>query len=571
MKASKVLLLFFSLITITGFSQVNFSVSTDAKKIVQGSYVDIIFMLENGKESNFIPPKVEGLTFAGGPSTSTNMSIYNGRKTSNKKWSFSYIGKKVGTFTVGAASIVVQGKTYKTKPFSIEVIKGKGKKESQEDCFVKITASDSSAYLGQQIILTYKLYTILNVQQYDIVNESDYEGFYVMGLNKKVRYEREILDGVEYFVKDLHKLALFPQQVGTFEIPTTQVTLGIAKQNSRSIFNRIEKRINTIANGFNITVQDLPPNAPISFSGAVGNFSMTAKNKKTTVSTDDAVVITMNINGNGDPKMIEAPKWDLPEAFEWYDPNTTKEDQSNKGFAITCFEAYEYILVPKKTGRFILKPEFTYFNTDSNKYVTIGPKNFNVSVVQGSNIQQSNIEEEKEIQLASIFTSTRLKKIKKPKFFKWLYLLGLGLLGCIVIGLLGYKRKLVAEGHFDALVQRKKKAKLKIITELNNELAQVKATNSKGYIEILSLKLRKYLTQKFKDTDIQLTDDEIIALFKTKDITPSIIERTEDFLKKAEMSIYAGVSSENKEQLKSQLIDIINNVESLINEKSVPK
>lgn len=542
--------------------QVEFKAILESKKVVQGSYFDISFQLLNGRETSFEPPAFKSFSKVSGPSTSSSMSIVNGKTTQSKSYGYSVLANNIGRFTIGPATAVVNGKTYRTKPQVIEVVKPAKMDKGQAQVYVKIIASDTSAYVGQQIWLTYKLYTRLNVQQFNIVDESDYEGFYVEELQRKNRFTKEVVEGVEYYTRDLQKVALFPQQVGSYEIPNTNITLGISNKQTNSFFSRVDQRVNAVAEGFIITVQDLPPNPPLSFSGAVGKYTMTASSNKRSLTTDDAIVFKMLIEGNGDSRMVEPPKWDVPEDVEWYDPNTITEEQlMTQGSFKRNKEVYEYILVPKKKGRYTLSPEFTYFDVDSNKYISItrGPTLFNVA--QGSNQKRVVVQEDETEDFAPIIKQTKLNKTKASSFNQGLYFGGLGLISFCAFGLFGYRRKLEKEGYFDQQVQRKKKAKLRIVKELENEIAQLNGGTNKQFVEILSIKLRKYITQKFKSQDIQLTDDDIIALFSKEQLPESIIEETKTFFKQSEQIIYAASSVDSKEALKTSWENIINKIE----------
>ncbi len=546
--------------------QVTFTASLDAKKVVQGSYFDISFQILNGRETAFEPPPFKSFNKATGPSTSSSMSIVNGRTTQSKTYTYSVLANNIGKFTIGPAVTVVNGKTYRTKPQTIEVVKAANVGKDQAQAYVKIIASDTSAYVGQQIWLTYKLYTRVNVQQFNIVDESDYEGFYVEELQKRNRFTKEVVEGVEYYTRDLQKVALFPQQVGSYEIPNTNITLGISNNQSNSFFKRIDQRLNATAEGFIITVQDLPPNPPKSFSGAVGKYQMNASTNKRTMTTDDAIVFKMYIEGNGDSRMVDAPIWDVPEDIEWYDPNTISEEQlETKGSFKRNKEVYEYILVPKKKGRYQLRPKFTYFDVDSNKYITLNKGVTVFNVAQGSNQNKTVVEEDDSIEFAPIIKNTKLTKERITSFNQSMYFGGLGFLACLALGLFGYRRKLENEGYFDQQVQRKKKAKLRIVREMEAEIAQLKEGSNKQFVEILSIKLRKYVTQKFRSKDVQLTDQEILDLFQKESLPASIIEETKDFFKQSELIIYAASSIESKEALKLNWEKIINQIEDYTN------
>ena len=92
---------------------------------------------------------------------------------------YSYIlqPKQIGTFTIGPAKLVIRGETYTTKPMEIEVVDGVNLgEERQKNVFIKAELSTSEAYVGQQITLDYKVYTTVNIETYNVLEESNYQG-----------------------------------------------------------------------------------------------------------------------------------------------------------------------------------------------------------------------------------------------------------------------------------------------------------------------------------------------------------------------------------------------------------
>ncbi len=543
--------------------QVKFYAKSDTKKILRDSYVQVEFVLENGDGANFRPPNFSPLQKVSGPSTSTSMTIVNGRRSNSMTYTYVLSSKSLGKFTIGEASISVNGKVYKTNPIQIEVVKPQKQAGQQQggDYFVNMIASDSTAHIGQQIILEYLLYTKADVRQYNIMNESAYDGFYRQDLNVPRQYERTIYNGEEYFYKPLKRVALFPQQVGTYEIPDVTVTLGIATGQRRGFFQTVDNK-NVRVNGITLKVAELPQPAPSSFSGAVGKYTMTVGSSKKTLTTDDAITINMTVRGDGDAKYVSAPDLSLPDGLELYDPNTTKDESSQIGDRIMHTKSFQYLIVAQKPGRYTILPEFTYMDYDSSDYVTMQGNALNFRVLKGSGVAQQVIEADDQLTLVPISQTTRLRSPDKIFFGSLVYFLVLGLLGAGLAGLYFYRRQLEKSGAFDHLVQRQKKAKLKVITELDKELAAVAQGDTKARIEVMSKKLNAYITQKFAEKDIQFTDEEVIATLQDKHMPDSIIESVQDFQQQCQMSIYAGMNTEKQSAMYDQLVGIITDVDA---------
>ena len=161
------------------WAQVKFYAKTDASKIVQGSYLELSFVLENADSKRFIPPQFKGLEKVSGPSTSSSTRVYNGKVSKTKSWTYTLTANEVGTFEIGRATVNANGKSMSSQPVMVQVIKGSEKNvERDKQAFVKIELSDSIGYVGSQIHVDYRLYTTLDVRTFNIDNEPSFDGFY---------------------------------------------------------------------------------------------------------------------------------------------------------------------------------------------------------------------------------------------------------------------------------------------------------------------------------------------------------------------------------------------------------
>ena len=110
---------------VASSSQVSFEV-VPPRKVIEGEKFAITFRLINGEGSSIKAPQIDGCTFVYGPSTSTMQSvqIINGRQTSSYQvdYTYTYRADKAGTYTIGSASISVDGKKYNTRPAKFKIL-----------------------------------------------------------------------------------------------------------------------------------------------------------------------------------------------------------------------------------------------------------------------------------------------------------------------------------------------------------------------------------------------------------------------------------------------------------------
>ena len=447
----------------------SFSATADVKETLQNSAFTVRYSLQGAKGSNFSPPDFSPFDVVSGPSQQTSMSIVNGAVSQSMAFEYTLFAPKLGKYTIPPASIMANGKLYRTTSLTIEVIKGTAANSISDDdkeTYVKMEASSLDAILGQQITLEYKLYTQQDVNGYDLLNEPEYEGFFSQELgNYRASVSREIIDGKEFYTKVFKKVALFPQRTGQFDFDPVIVNLSIPIPGARKrggFFSSVptrKKRVTT--NPLKLIVKDPPQPAPISFSGAVGKYNMTPKINKTRITTDDAFVINMEVRGTGDGKTFNAPNQPEMEDMEYYDPNVIRDEDTSRGGIVSNYKQIEYLIVPKKPGRYVIRPEFTYFDVDSNDYITLVPQAFQVNVTKGT---RSVTRDDRDVSITQTLIPDR--EVEKSystfslSFFDtfWWTSFALGVLGFIGMGYQKYR--LLQLDNLDPAEKRRRKAML---------------------------------------------------------------------------------------------------------------
>ena len=566
------LLICFCLPAFIAAQQVNFIATSDAKEIVKGGYVEVSFTLENAEGSSFRPPTFKGFKVVSGPSTSSQISIVNGRRSQKIGYGYTLLATEIGNKSIGAASIKVKGKTYKTRPLSIRVVKGSDKVAAGADSpiFIKLEQSDSIVYKGQQITLKYVLYTTKDVNSADFRTEEAFDGFFVNRIrNFRDRAERVVVDGVQYTKKTLKTYALFPQQSGKFVFEPIPVTLGIPLKNDRSgfFFTTRVTRENVTAEGGEITVLPTPPNAPISYSGAVGKFSIQSSVDKRSITTDDAITMRLQISGNGDSKFLIAPTQPLNNDWEIYDPNVLNEETIERGDQVVTVKNYEYLMVPKRKGRMLVRPEFTYFDADSTSYITLYGNPTAVNVVQGTG--DSTLEEalqQEELAFAPIISSTKFRKRGSYFMFSPAYWMCMSLPLFGMLGVFVYKRKLIKEGNVDPNLIRESEAEKVARQRMSNAQKFMQQNESKAFYSEVNDALYGYVSDKLLIPASDLSRSNIKTKLIDKGVDQEPANTFVALLDKVQMSLYAGGGT-NMNELYEEAIKSITQIDAFFHAK----
>ncbi|MBI4535029.1 MAG: protein BatD, partial [Ignavibacteriae bacterium] len=324
---------------------ISFEASVDRNTVALGEQFTLRLVLTNAGMSggkNLKLPDLNNFHIMGGPNQSTSMQFINGVVTSSVSYTYTLQSKDVGKFAIGPASIEAGGKVYATNPVTIEVVKGSSRPQQQpptaksdvganigDNLFLRATVDKSHVIQGEQINLTFKLYTRVSVSNYTVSKNPAFTGFWGEDVEtpKNVALSNETVDGRQYRVGIIKRVALFPTQSGTLEISPMEVQTTVQIQDARpsdpfDAFFRdpFGRNVNYAvkSNAIKIKVDPLPAGAPLGFRGAVGRFTMSTTVDKKTGKTNEPISLKVSLSGVGNIKLLESPQVELPADFEQY-------------------------------------------------------------------------------------------------------------------------------------------------------------------------------------------------------------------------------------------------------------
>ncbi|MEO6758141.1 MAG: BatD family protein [Saprospiraceae bacterium] len=373
-------------------AQPTFVASSESPEVVEGSRFEVSFALKDGEGTNFRAPAFPNFKVLSGPNLSSGMTIVNGNYFVHRTWSYMLEARSTGNFTLKPARITVNGRPMSSNSLPIRVVAartGNSRLSSgaDEELFIAGELSDEEARVGQQITYWVKLYTLISLEGYDLIELPDFQGFYAKDLSHfDTRVQYQNLRGRKYAVKILHAEAIFPQESGEQVIGTARVRVGVERSGPLGRLGPLPQILQT--QPVRLRVKSLPEPPPERFSGGVGQFGWECSIDRDSLSTDDALTLRIRLRGNGDPKSTALPVLTLPAGLEAFEPKVVEEEDYENGQAIIHRKTLEYAILPREPGEYDLLPEFVVFDPDSNRYVTIQADtllHFRVSV--GKNYQ----------------------------------------------------------------------------------------------------------------------------------------------------------------------------------------
>lgn len=568
----KLFLLFLIIYNTINFAQ-SFVATVDNNKVAENDRFQLEFTFE-GKNLNalkqFNPPSLKDFRVLSGPNQSTSMQIINGVSSSSLTLSYILMPNTTGSYTIGSASIQYEGQTYTTSPIKITVVKGSQKpkednnssgvsnQEIAENLFIRASIDKNKVYQGEQVTVTYKLYTRLNIAaQMSVDKLPQYQGFWAEELEtaRNISFGNEVIDGKQYKVGLLKRVALFPSQSGKLEVTPFELTIPIQiqkKKNPNNVwddffgdpFGRSEiVEYPTKSNTLKVDVIPLPENnKPASFRGAVGNFNFSASIDKQKTKTNEPITLKFDINGTGNLKLLELPPFELPNGFEKYDPKT--DEQINRSGKISGTKKAEYLLIPRIAGaREIPAIEFSYFDPETKSYKTIKSKSFNVEIAQGEGsaddyADQQNIQQlDSDIRyIKTKFDDVELQNdvlLLKPGFWAASVF---PMIAAFV--LIGWKRK---QDKLSGNQQLLKYSKAEKVARKRFKTAKklLDANNIELFYSEISQALFGYLEDKFHIPKSEFTLDRAVDELLKRNIKPELVEKMKTNAQKCEFIRFA--------------------------------
>jgi len=581
--------------------QAKFTASVSKSTVGTGEVFEVTFSV-NANGENFNPPDFKDFRVAGGPNQSQSMEIINGATSASISIGYDLMAVKEGEFTIGPASIVVNGHKLTTNAIKVKVVKGRPVPQNQQSqsgtpdnglqqassadlsklLFIKAIVDKTNVYLGQQLTVTYRLYTRVSIEQNEAASPPELNGFWSEDIKQptgQIPMHLEVYKGIRYEVADLKKTILFPERSGNLTIDpmsmTFTVRVPVQSSDPFAQFFQDEKEEKYQAKSAPVTIYVKPlPDAgkPAGFSGAVGTFNIQSSIDKTELRANEALNYKVKVTGSGNIKLLKTLNASFPADFEKYDPKITDTVTENES-GVSGSRFYNYLLIPRHQGQFNIDPlNFSYFNPATNRYVTLSAKGFHIKVDKGTN--ESNVTSFTDAEKQDVkMLSKDIRYIKTgdgglvkngDTFFGsvgyWLLLL-LGPALCF--GAYVFRNKLIAQNSDLVKVKSRKAGKI-AAKHLANAQKQLAAGNAAAFYEDVFAGLYGYLSDKLNIQFADLNKERIESALVDKKVSEQLRGRLLDTLDLCEMARYAPVTHISQQEVFEKAKGIINDIENEI-------
>lgn len=544
------------------------------------------------------PDAFNGVEVLNGPAVSTFSSyqLTNGRASSESSTTFTYIlsPTREGTLTLPAATVSVGGRNYKSNAVRIKVVKGSGQPSrgtiaqddgpamrtrgavTNKDLFITVTANKTQVFEQEPIVLTYKVYTLVNLKQL-VGKMPDLKGF----LSQEVPLPQQKTFTVERYGDKLYRTTtwsqyvMFPQQTGKLTIPSIRFEGAVTMENPNidpidAFFNGYDYLVKVVRQTptIDINVKSLPTPKPTGFSGAVGDLKIRAEVVTREPKTNEALTVRLTVAGVGNMKLIKAPKLTFPTSFEAYEPKVTdKTELTAEGIAGEMI--YDYLVIPRQKGHYDIPPvEFSYFDINTGEYKTLKTQPLTVDVAQGTK-SDADVEKEMELRKSDIRALHVDNGLAQHTAF-WgstIY----GVLYVILIGIFAatvWTTRRYIKANADIVGRRGRAAGKNARLRLAKAKAMLDHKRRDAFYDETEKALQGYVADKFNIPKGQLSRGTVTATLTAAGVTEETVSRFNETLEGCEYARFAPSGGDKElEGFYEQAADILSRIEQELKAK----
>ncbi len=514
---------------------------------------------------------------------SQNVSLINGKFSSSVTFNYILSPRKAGKYTIPPITLAYKGTTYKTSPIDIEVTSSathyppykssppqtssprEEHLERNEDIFITTSVDKKTAYVNEQVILTFKFYHRVRLLSQPQYSPPDTTGFWSEDLPPQKNYAG-MIKGLHYTVTEV-KTALFPTSHGKYTIGSANLKCNIedfSRDNflGDSFFQSFfsgGKTKTLKSSPIQIKVLPLPKKGkPEDFIGAVGQYSVATSIDKDKIQINQPITLTISISGKGNLKTISLPSLKDIKNFKKY-KTVSSLNVSKQNYTIKGSKTFTTMIVPQKAGEQTISiPPFSFFNPKEKKYKTIHPPPIKIEVLPALKEESSSLSTLPQFREGIKILGEDIRHIKtninnKRKVI-FLYqsplFIGFHLGALLILFLLRQYKKQTDRLNRDIGYARNKQALKTVNHTLKKAKKIINIQNTKQFYSLLANGLLSYLGDKLNFAARGITREELGKQLKERNIPQDIINQCIKILENSDFARFAS-SKFNTEDLKN--------------------
>lgn len=525
------------------------------------------------------------------------------------QYTYSIIPTEAGTQTIPAGMFTYNGKTYKSKSATIQILPSSGNssgsgqsaqdnqsgqgsqgssaqqsrhttpaaKQGKSAFFIVPTLSKQRIYEQEAVMLTYKIYTNSNISSL-VSDEPRFDGLHVQEIDPNgQRYAKEEdYNGERYHSVVWKQYLLFPQQAGTITIPAVKYEALVSEVQQvssgdelidyyfggRQLIQSVRREVS--APSVTLRVDSLPSPRPEGFTGAVGQFSISTQLTPQSLKANEATTMRVTVSGTGNLQLMRAPEVQWPKDFETYTPKTEEHTQLTSS-GVTGNMIFDYIAVPRHEGKYDVAPiTFVYFDPAARTYKTLHSDPASLDVARGEGRSQSAQEEVEEIgnDIRHIHSrSVHYVKDGQVFFGSSTYWLAYAAALCVfILVALGFRK--YAAGNADVVGRRGRGASKIATKRLRTARKLMQQHRAAEFYDETMRALYGYISDKLNVPQSELNKDNLRQQLTDRNVSEELTNTFMQILDECEFARFApGDPTSNMDKLYSAAESAINQME----------
>lgn len=381
----------------------------------------VVFQIQITNANDYSLPesiKVDGcdVRSAGTPSKSSQITIFNGRRSETRGVTAQYLitPKREGRFQIPALEIQVDDQPQKTRPISFVATKS----ETGDLLFIEVEGKKESVFVGESLDIKLKIWIkpyadrekrikLEKGHMWQLISEQTSWGSFTDRLqefaeNRERPRGKTVLrsdrngNEREYYLYEIDA-TVYPIKPGKIDASDLQVVLNYPLElgRSRDPFDRFFEN-SPFGGGRRLTVSDTRPvsakatvssttvlpiptaKQPRDYRGAVGRYKIITKADPPNVASGDPITLQIGIVGNGSMELVQAPPLhDLGNLTS----NFQVTDQSLAGFVQDDTKVFVTTIRPRNEDvTEIPAIPFSFFDPEKQAYETVFSQPINIVV-----------------------------------------------------------------------------------------------------------------------------------------------------------------------------------------------
>ncbi len=358
--------------------------------------------------------------------TSQRIEMNNLNLTSSVVYDYTVMPLRAGRFTIPPQTIRTGNNSLRTPPLTLNVSDSSGRSSAARSgrdaqaagannlVFAELIVPTKTAYVGQIVPVQIRMGFDPRVRpRLTEPPEITGQGFTAQKLQQSSE-NTETINGRLYEVVT-YKTAIAAARAGKFEIGPVKAKAQVMiprrqsppRMRGRSPFDLFDqddpfsdpffsnpfsqfgerREVEIKSEPVALEVKQVPPNAPASFSGAIGTFSMATEAKPKTVQVGDPITVTTTISGRGNFDRVNAPVLEDERGWHKYPPSSKFKQDDEVG--ISGSKTFEMVLSPNEKKQELPLLAFSYFDPVKEQYVTLHSEPTPITVQGGTTVAQN--------------------------------------------------------------------------------------------------------------------------------------------------------------------------------------